>query len=415
MSSPAPYLAPFIDPNAGLVLPSYASILADLVSGYQAIYPQVVYLGTDTAKYQEISIFALKVYDSNLASQLAYNARSPITAVGADLDSIVKMNGIARLQASYSSAPETITGVPGAIITNGLVTDNQGYVWALPISVTIPSGGSVIVSVQCQTSGPIQAAIGSINTISGGSTAGWTGATNPSSALPGLPVETDSQLRGRQAISVASPSLTRLAATLASIAAVPGVTRYATGTPTPDSGAGSSIENPTSAIDYWGNPPHSISMVVEGGTNLEVATAIFQKRGIGVYTNPSSTAGSTSVPVTDPNNGTITTIGFQRPTYVPIYATMVIHGLTGYTSAVIALIQTAIANYLNNLQIGETVTYSSFYSIAQSVMPSLNTPQFSITSLYTGLASSPSGTTDITLDYYQVAQGTPANIVVTEA
>jgi hypothetical protein len=214
---------------------------------------------------------------------------------------------------------------------------------------------------------------------------------------------------------VAAPALTRLASTIAAIAAVPGVTRYATGTPTPDSGPGSSIENPTGSIDFWGNPPHSISMVVEGGSNLAVATAIYQKRGLGVYTNPDSTAGSTSIPVTDPNTGTITTIGFQRPTYAPIYATMVIHGLAGYTSAVLTAVQAAIVLYLNSLQIGETVTYSSFYSVAQSVMPSLVTPQFSITSLYTGLSASPSGTTDITLDYYQVAQGISANIILTES
>ena len=254
MSTPA-YFAPFISPTAGLVLPPYQSIINDLISGYKAIYPQVVYLGTDTAKYQEISIFALKVYDCNLASQLAYNARSPLTAVGADLDSIVKMNGIARLPASYSTAPETITGVAGTIITNGILTDTQGNSWSLPITVTIPNSGSVTVGITCQTAGSIQAQIGSITTISGGATAGWTGATNPSPALPGLPVESDSQLRARQALSVASPSLTRLAGTISAIAAVPGVTRYATGIKAPDSSPGSSIENPTGGIDYWGTMP----------------------------------------------------------------------------------------------------------------------------------------------------------------
>src|ERR1035437_3545319 len=375
MATPA-YVAPYLSPTAGLVLPSYQSIINDLISGYRAIYPQVVYLGTDTAKYQEISIFALKVYDCNLASQLAYNARSPISAVGSDLDSIVKMNGIARLPASYSTAPLTVLGVAGTVITNGLVTDTQGNAWSLPVSVTIPNSGIVTVGITFQTVGAIQAQANSITTISGGATAGWTGATNPSAALPGLPVETDSQLRARQALSVGSPSLTRLAGTIAAIAAVPGVTRYATGTPTPYSGPGSSIENPTGGIDYWGNPPHSVSMVVEGGLDLNVATAIYQKRGLGVYTNPDSTAGSTSVPVTDANTGTVTTIGFQRPTYVPIYATMVINGLAGYTTATLAAIQTAIVAYLNGLQIGETVTYSAFYAVASSVMPNILTPQF---------------------------------------
>ena len=414
MTTPA-YVAPYIDPVAGMVIPSYASILAWRISQYQAIYPQVVYIGTDTAKYQELSIDALAAYDCNLGSQLAYNARSPLSAVGSDLDSIVKMNGISRLVPTFSTAPVTVSGVPTTVITNGVVTDSQGYAWALPSPITIPSGGSVIVSATCQTAGAIQAAAGTITTMSGGTTAGWTGATNPSAALPGSPTEADSQLRARQALSVAAPSLTRLAATIAAIAAVSGVTRYARGTPTPDSGPGSSIENPTASIDFWGNPPHSISMVVEGGTDLAVATAIFQKRGLGVYTNPDSTAGSTSIPVTDPNTGTVITIGFQRPTYVPIYVTMVLHGLTGYTSAVLTLVQSAIVTYLNSLQIGETVTFSSLYSVAQSVMPSLVNPQFSITSLFTGITVSPSGITDITLNYYQVAQGIAANVIVSQA
>lgn len=416
MGTPA-YVAPFIDPAAGFVIPSYPSTLAFLISGYRAIYPQVVYLGTDTAKYQELSMFALKIYDTNLGSQIAYNSRSPLTAVGSDLDSIVKMNGLARLAASYSTAPETVSGVPGTIITNGLVTDTQGNIWALPPSVTIPSGGSVTVSVQCETAGAVQAATGAINTISGGSTAGWTGATNPSPALPGLPVEADSQLRARQAFSVAAPSLTRLAATLAAIGAVSGVTRYAVGTPTPGS-EGSSIENPTGGTDTWGNPPHSVSMVVEGGTDLDVATAIFQKRGIGPFTNPNATnnpTGTRSISVTDPNTGQATVMGFQRPVYVPIYVTMVIHGLTGYTSATLAAVRAAIVNYLNNLQIGETITYSSISAIAQSVMPNLLTPQFSITSYATATTATPTGTTDITIDYYQVAQGISGNVIVTEA
>ena len=400
------YFAPYID-AAGFHLPSYADILSDLISGYQAIYPQAVYLGTDTAKYQEISIFALKVYDTNLGSQLAYNARSPLTAVGSDLDSILKLNGLARKGASYSSAPEIIQGVPGTTITNGTVTDTQGNIWALPTLVIIPTAGSVIVSAVCETAGAISAETGAISTISGGATAGWISATNPSPALPGQPVETDSQVRGRQAFSVAQPSLTRLQSALATIAQVPGVTRINTGSPTPGS-QGSSIENPTGAADVWGNPPHSLSMVVEGGTDLDVATAIFSKRGIGPYMN-----GTTSVPVTDPTNGEVTTVSFSRPTYVPIYVSMTVHGLTGYTTAVLALIQQAIVSYLNSLQIGETLTYSSLYAVAQSVMPSLLIPQFSVRSLATGTGPMPAGTADISVNYNQVVSGTAANVIIT--
>lgn len=402
---------------AGLSIPSYGDILADLISQYQAIYPQVVYLGTDTAKYQELSIFALKCYDCNLGAQIAYNARSPLTAIGSDLDGIVKLNGIARKTASYSSAPLLVSGVgaPPTVITNGLVADTSGNVWALPTTVTIPPSGSVVVSVVCQTPGAIAAQAGAINAIVGGATAGWTGATNPSAALPGQPVETDSQLRARQSLSVALPSSTRLAGTLAGIAAVSGVTRYNPGTQSV-AATGSSIENFSAATDEWGNPPHSVSMVVEGGSDLAVATAIFANRGIGPFTNPNATAnptGTRSISVTDPNTGIAMVIGYQRPLYVPIYVTMTVHGLNGYTSAVITSIVSAIVTYLNSLQIGETLTYSSLYAVAQSVMPNLALPQFSVRSLYIGTAPSPAGTTDITVSYYQVVQGISANITVT--
>jgi hypothetical protein len=408
------YVAPSVTAT-GLQINTYPDILAWYISQFQAIYPQVVYIGTDTAIYQEISITALMDYDAELGMQYVYNNQAPLTATGAGQDSLYKLNGIARKGATYSTAPELISGVPYTVITNGLVTDTSGNIWALPTSVTIPSGGSVIVAVTCQTPGAIQAAVGTITTPSGGTTAGWTGATNPSPASPGLPVEADSQFRARQSLSVAAPSLTRLASTIAAIAAVPGVTRYATGTITAPSGPGSSIENPTGGVDSWGNPAHSISMVVEGGTSLGVATAIYQKRGLGVYTNPGSSSGSMSISITDPNTGTMTYIGYQTPTYIPIYVTMVVHGQNGYSSAVLASIQSAIVAYLNELQIGETVNYSAISAVAQSVMPSLIAPQFSITSYAIGTAPSPVGTSNISLLYYQVAQGIAGNINVSAA
>jgi uncharacterized phage protein gp47/JayE len=396
-----PYVAPYIDPVAGFVIPSYADIIADMVAQYLTVYPQVVFLGISTPKYQELSIFALKQYDTNLASQLAYNARSPATAVGADLDSVVKLNGLTRKAAGYSTAPLTVTGVGGTTITNGTVTDTQGYVWALPSPVTIPMGGSLVVTATCLTVGAINAAAGAISTISGGSTAGWLGASNPSAAAPGQPVETDSQLRGRQAISVALPSSTRLAGTIAGIAAVENVTRYLV------------HENATGSTDADGTPAHSISAVVEGGADLDVATAIYDNKGIGAYTNPGTGGYPVTVDVTDPTTGVITAIGFARPDYVPIYVTMVIHGLTGFSSAVTAAVKAALVAYLNNLQIGETLTFSSLYAVAQSVMPNINLPQFSVTSLFTGTAPAPTGVVDIPMEYHQVVQGISTNVVVT--
>lgn len=381
---------------AGLVVPSYADILADLITQYQTVYGVTVYLGTDSADYQMLSIFALKINDTMQAVQLAYNARSPLTAVGSDLDSIVKLNGMARKTASYSTAPGTVTGVAGTTINNGEAVDTQGNGWALPSIVIIPSGGSVVVTLTCLTAGAIQVAAGQINAIAAGGTKGWTGITNPAAASPGLPVESDSQLRGRQSFSVSIPSKTLLDGTIARIADVAGVTRALT------------HENFTGSVDAAGTPPHSISAVVEGGADLDVATAIYTNRGIGPDMN-----GTTTVDVISPSSGAITPVSFSRPTYVQIYVSLSLIQLTNYTSAAETAILNALVTYLNSLQIGQIVTRSALYAIAMSVMPSFLVPQFAIETLTLGTTPAPTGTADISMTYNEVAQTVAGQIVIT--
>lgn len=381
------YAPPFISAS-GLTVPTYTQILNLLLQNFQAIYGPGVYLGVDSADYQMLSIFALALSDAYSAIQLDYNNRAANFAVGAALDSLVKLNGLVRKSATYSTCPVVITGTPNTVITGGLVRDTvpgQGALWALPSPLTIPSGGTLNTVVTCQTIGALNALPGQL-TIIATPTAGWTNVTNAVAASLGQPVETDSQLRTRQALSTELPSITMLAGTIAAIAAVAGVTRY------------NVVENPTNAVDANGNPPHSITAVVEGGAALDIATAIYNNRGIGCFTN-----GTTTVNVTDPNTGIVMAVSFDLPTYKTIYVTANVHPLAGYTSATGAAIQTAIQNYLNSLQIGELVTLSALYAAAMAVTPSLQVPLFSIRALFLGTAPGPTGTADITMSFNQVA------------
>ncbi len=395
------YAAPTIT-SAGLTVPSFSDIQESLLQAYQSIYGSTAYLGNDSSDYQWISALALKLSDNMSLCQLAYNARSPLTAIGVDLDSIVKLNGIARLSASASTAVLTLTGTAGTVINNGIISDVNGILWALPSSVTIGTGGTISVTAACQQSGAVSAAPNTITIPVGGFTAGWTGVTNPSAAVLGTPVESDSQLRARQSISTALPSSTRLAGTKAEIEAVPGVTRT------------NVLENQTSVTDSYGNESHSLTCVVEGGTNLAVATAIFTNRGIGCNTLGATATTMTEVPVTDPNSGNVTTIGFIRPTYIPIYINLTVNGLTSaFTTATQTAIINALVTYLNSLEIGETVSYSALMAIAMSQNASLVSPSYSVTAMTTGVSSPPTGTSDINLTFYQVAQGSSSNINLT--
>ncbi len=395
------YFPPIITP-AGLSIPSYADIQQSLLSSYQAIYGATTALGNDNSDYQWVSTVSLKLNDAMGMCQLAYNARSPLTAVGADLDSIIKLNGIARLSSTLSTAVLTLTGMAGTPVSNALISDANGILWALPATVTIGLGGSVMATAICQQTGAVTANAGTIITPVGGFTSGWTGVTNAAPAVPGKPIETDSNLRGRQSISVALPSETRLAATQAALLQVPNVT------------LAHAYENQTNVTDSFGNTGHSLTCVVQGGDPLAIATAIFNNRGIGPNTQGATVPTMTVVPVTDPNSGNITDIGFVIADSVPIFASLSIHGLTaGFTSATQDAIKAALVAYLDGLGIGEEVTQSALYAAAMSVIPNLSQPIFSIRALTLGTSASPSGTTDITLLFYQVSVSSLSNIVIT--
>src|ERR1039458_2363494 len=175
------YAPPSIGP-AGLIIPSYNDILAYLLAQFRQIYGQNVYLGNDSADYQNISVYALKMSDTMKAIQLVYGNRGPLTGIGAALDGLVKLNGIARKPATYSTCEVTLTGTPGAIIAGGIVQDQNGIFWDLPAGVTIGGGGSVTVTATCESIGAIQATPGQLSIIST-PTAGWTSVTNAGYAV----------------------------------------------------------------------------------------------------------------------------------------------------------------------------------------------------------------------------------------
>lgn len=73
---------------------------------------------------------------------------------------------------------------------------------------------------------------------------------------------------------------------------------------------------PITITPSFGRPGHSFEIVVSGGTNLAIATAIFGAKPAGIQAY-----GSTIVPITDAF-GNIYEIGFSRPTQVLIFVTI---------------------------------------------------------------------------------------------
>ena len=387
---------------AGLSVPQFPDIQNLLLTAYTSIYPQNSFLGPSSSDFQWINAIALLVNDAMSLATLIYNNRGPGTAVGSALDSIIKLNGMARVGATASTVQLSLGGTPFAVITNGVARDQQGNLWSLPPSITLNNAGSASVSATCQTTGAISAGANTVNIIQT-LQPGWTSVTNPQPASPGQAVETDSHVRARQAISVALPSNTLLEGTIAAIAQTPGVTRF------------NVQENTTNATNALGIPGHSICAVVEGGSEQSIAQTIFENKGIGCGTFGSptgSTAVTINIPVPGSSNGLVIPISYALPVETPIFVTVTLNPLSGFTTSMATQVQTAIVAYLNSLQIGETVSISALSATAMSQNANLAQPNFSVTAITAGTSANPTGTTDIVLSFNAAPQGITANVIV---
>lgn len=337
----------------GLVVPTFQEdILPWVISNYQNIYGSDVYLGNDSPDGQWVSFLAACINDCNAMGASVYTQFSPVTAQGNGLSSVVKVNGITRNVASYSTAVLTISGVANRSITNGAVTDANGNTWNLPAVVTIGSGGTVEVTATCAVLGAISAAPGTITNIAT-PVRGWQTVTNAEAASEGAPVETDAALRVRQQESVALPSLGILDGLTGALAALPNVTAVRV------------YENATSATDQYGDPPSSINAVVTGGDLATIAQTVFLKKAPGTVT-----AGNTSQVVTDANGFTHVVYFSVAGTYqINVTVVISINGLTGYSSAIGGEVQSAVAAFISSLATGAKVGCGRVYVPANLMGP----------------------------------------------
>lgn len=386
------YFKPYVDAS-GFHYPSYDDIKQELIEEMKRIYGQDLYLENDSQDYQMISAFALKIYDTYQAIELDYNNRSVKTAIGTALDTLVKNNGITRKKASYSTVKLTITGEPNTNIIGGQAKDSSDNTWSLSdYYITIPASGTIDIDATCTKLGAITTNVNTITKIVN-PTKGWLSVTNKAIPTPGQPIETDEQLRKRQSISVANPSQTVIESTEGAIAAIEGVTRYRV------------YENDTSITDSNGIPSHSISAVVEGGTDKEIAQAIYLRKGPGCGTH-----GNTTVQLI-PRSTVPINIKFSRPSYLDIDVQVKVKALTGYNNEVENAILEQVRYYLSILEIGQNVYISSIWAVAARAISNITAPTFSVLEVKLAANNGNLATTDITLAHNAVARFKSCKVV----
>lgn len=381
---PLPTLAAQVTPT-GISAPSYSDILASLQASFQQIYGSDIYIAPDSQDGQWLGILAKAFNDVNNSAIAVYQNQSPVTAQGTGLSSLVKLNGLARNTSGYSTCVGTVVGTAFDTITNGVVVDTNRNLWNLPASVTIPVGGSISVTITAQNAGAIQAAIGGITKISNPQL-GWNSFTNTSAATVGAAIESDTALKGRQAISTALPALTIIEGLIASVANISGVTRVF------------AYANSTNSTDANDVPSHNVVLVVQGGSVADIGNAMSLKLMPGV-----PTYGTTSISLYDAM-GQLTTYNYFVLGQTQIFFAFTVTPLANFVSSTEQAIANALTSFINSLNIGEDVYATQALGVA-SLAGSVLAQTFSINiaTFFLGAAASPTVAADIAVAFNYAA------------
>lgn len=291
--------------------------------------------------------------------QSAYNSKDPSKAMDADLDTICRLTGTLRSLGTPSQVALTLAGVNGTIVPAGKRVQStvDGSVWTIDNAVTIGVGGTVSATATCTVNGATAASIGTVTKIVD-VVGGWQSVTNPSVATLGTNRQSDASLRLERRLSVARSSEYQIDSMLAEIFAVNGVRRAIV------------RDNDTNTTDANGVPPYNTYAIVDGGTDLDVATAIYLKKGVGT---PLYQAGTpVMVTVTSPTFPSNTKdIKFSRPIYDDMIVGVTIEDGASLPDSAADDIAAAIVAYANGeSDIATTVGFNLLgFDIGEDVPP----------------------------------------------
>ena len=389
----------------GVSYPDYPTFLEAYKAEYRAIYGADANLDADAQDGQWLAVQALAIYDTMQIAAAVYSSQSPLTAQADALTRNVRINGLIRESATSSTVTLVLVGTTGTVITNGAVTDAAGTKWLLPSPTTITTGAGTSVVATASVAGDITASANTIVNIAT-PTQGWTSVTNPAAASPGLPVESDYDLRARQRVSTMVPSLSVFEGIVAAVKAINGV------------GEVRGYENDTTTTDANGIPPHSIAIIAENAwvtaIQNEMASVIATKKTAGTATYASPSPPPINVTVTDIyGEQNVITLGTVGPAIIKVVVN--IQKLGNYDATTDGIIKTAIADYISAISIGEDVYLSKLYSPANQDGTTWGST-YIVKSIYanknSGSTPGPSDNTDITVVFNELPSCIAANVTV---
>lgn len=339
--------------------------------------------------------------------QQAYNSKDPNKATGQDLDMLCALTGTFRSAGTPSTINLTMSGVAYTVIAAGVRVESTetGTRWTLDANTTLDGTGTATAQFTCEDLGATEASIGTLTKIID-TVAGWSSVTNTGIPSLGTNAQTDAELRVERNKAVGRPGVNQIDSMLGELFAVDGVRRVKL------------YENDTNATDGNGLPAHSIAPIVDGGTDADVAVAIYIKKNPGVTLYQAGNAASYTVasPVY-PSNTKL--IKFSRPIAVPITLAVTVVDDGSLPSDIETLIQEAIISYAtgdlfdsnggfdyDGFDIGDDVIYFRMLTPINKVVDGYGQS-------YVSNMTINGGTSTIAIAYNELASFSTDNITVT--
>lgn len=357
--------APTWTPN-GFVIPSDDAILTGVQADQNAAFGGDLNPALETPQGQLATSQTAIISNADQTFLFYTTQTDPAFAIGRMQDAIGRIYFIERIPAEPTLVTATCTGLAGTVIPPGsLAQAGDGNTYTCTDGGAIPVGGSIFLTFACNTVGPIACPANTLNVIAR-AIPGWDTINNPSDGVLGRNTEGRAAFEARRAASVALNSRGALPSVRGAVLSVAGVldayvTENVTGSPV--------------TIGDFTLAAHSLYVAVVGGTDANVANAIWSKKAPGCAYN-----GNTTVTVQDTNSGYTPpypsySVSFERPAALTVLFAITIANSSLVPSNATDLIQSAIigafagADGGSRAQIGSTLYASRYYATIAALGP----------------------------------------------
>ncbi len=364
--------------------------LAQLQDAMRAIFGPGINLDPDTMDGQTLGIYAESSSNLDQLAEDVYHSFNPQSATGAALSRLVQLNGIRRIEGTYSTVTLRCVGSQGTFIKAGSLVKSTATsaTFETTEDAIIPASGQIDIAARSALKGHVLAPAGTLSKIDT-PIFGWQSVTNPQDAVPGRDEETDGALRIRRRKSTATASVGLRDSLYGYLNNLPDVRQAEV------------FENEEGTVDKNGQAPHSIYCVVDGGRDQDIFDAIWLKKGSGC-TQVGATVG-----IAYDSRGNPQVMKFSRPTEVKVWVTVNLQPRPGWPTDGAQRIKDALTAWaVENQSIGEEVIHSRLYGPLNSV------PGHSVSGLYIGKAAGPTGSANIAVPFDGLARFDSSRIVV---